>query len=138
MKVNPITPIVFLIALSMFGGAGSAQPAAKAPSAPAIPRMAAEAERSALTHTELLLSKKQFDEALKQVSPQMVPATAHVYVDWIPVPSRLRPAYRQAAQSAIRDWNTALGGATRFDLATTDEGADVLILFEQSVSSRKS
>jgi predicted Zn-dependent protease len=108
--------------------------AQNAPQAPALPENVAKLEHDQLTQAINLLSKSEFTEAEKLLKPLVIPATVRVYGSWATIPIELREGFRQAAQEAVQNWNTALGGSPRIEWTDDERDADVQIVFEEDVA----
>jgi len=108
--------------------------AQNAPQAPALPENVAKLEHDQLTQAINLLSKSAFSEAEPLVKPLAIPEVIRVYGSWATIPIDLREGFRQAAQEAVQNWNTALGGNPRIEWTDDERAADVQIVFEEDVA----
>jgi hypothetical protein len=133
--MNALAPLLNVLILFAGPQAGAGTPVR--PAAPILPAETASADRAALTQASALLSKGLFDLAGTQVGPLTPAPVTHVWVDWTPVPKALRPGYKQAVQLAIHEWNAGLAPGMRFDAATREEDADLLVLFDRAVAELK-
>src|ERR1051326_3948532 len=104
-------------------------------SLPEIPSWLDHTEREALGQAGAYLARGKFDQAKARISEIATRPTALVFIDYAPVPIYYRAKYRQAAAQAVAAWNKALNGSIQFKLSTSQEGADLVILFQRSIAT---
>ncbi|MEN3002198.1 MAG: DUF1573 domain-containing protein [Armatimonadota bacterium] len=105
-----------------------------APRAPLPPANTIKAEHDQLYQVANLLSKSDFDGAMKLLNSIDVPATIRVYGSWSTIPAELRELFRQAAMEAVNNWNRALNGNPKLEWTNDEANADVLLVFEEDVA----
>lgn len=105
------------------------------PRGPAIPVGIDEYHRAALNKISDALSKGRPDLAQAGLKGLTFAPTLPVYIDWAPVPTALRPAYRKAAETAMAGWNAVGTGQFKVTQAANDESAGLIIVFEKYASA---
>lgn len=134
--MNAFVPLTQLVVILAYGRQSPAQNPVR-PAAPVVPPETAAADRTALTQASSLISKGLFDLAAAQLGPLTPAPVTRVWVDWTPVPKTLRPGYKDAVHLAMHQWNAGLAPGARFETALREDGADLLVLFDRSVTEMK-
>lgn len=127
--------VTLLLALTL--GSLRAQEAAR-PRTPLVPWEMSEPERKALAQGALLLSQGRFEQAASLIKPFILPTVVRVHADWTTAPKLNQADFRRVAQQAVKTWNAALAGVTRFQWTGRKEEAEVRIVFARTVAVLRS
>jgi hypothetical protein len=127
-------PVLLLVFLHLAAGLpGGTKPQEK-PVSPSLPLGAAPLEKSSLMEAALLVSQGQFDTALAQLVRLSPSGESRVWFDWASVPNADRAGYREAIEQTLQHWNGGLAGRMKFVQIEREEGADLTVRFDRSLS----